>query len=420
MLSAWDNETEEIVVIRRGQADELRPLCHPGRLVCPILECSEPAFTSRRLYVNRWGTEVVDGFRHLVAPDDTVHTPESVRHQEGKSQVADWLRRLGLSKVSLERSVKVEHRPPTGDRPGRDRIRRPDVQAVTREGQKMAFEIQVSPIAEDLWRQRTSELAGAGFTVLWLWTWPVSDPAHAGTTAMRAQIAGGARPWFLDPQDDGGPLLAATHQIARVDDARFQVPPFDPSAPMFLTWRPLDDHHLGGGRLQVGAGEIDDSAAHHEAAKRQATRSAGHDRSAGGGRTMPPPLDAAALARAEARRAERELRASTRGTAPARGPLPPHIHALCERVSGSDQQIWTTPVEWKSALAWRLLARDQGAKVAISDIVTWVEQKYPCEAMAATAPVRAFLRGLQAVGAVECSATQVVVLTPAVIQGPSK
>ena len=409
MLSAWDNEAEDLVVIRRGEAEVLRERCRSGRLVCPIEGCSAPTFTTRRLYVNRWGTEVVDGFRHLVAPDDAVHTPESVRHQEGKAQVAAWLKALGLRDVSVERSVTVGHRPASGGA----KVRRPDVKAITRDGERLAVEIQVSPITEDLWRRRTSDLAGERYTVIWLWTWKTDlDRVNADTTALRSQITLGVRPWFLDPQHDEGPRLAATHQVARLDGERFQVPPFDPHLPLDLTWRALSEHHLEGPRIAVGAGDIDDSAAHTSARERTKS-SAHHDlgrHGSGGGSALPPQLDPEELARRERRAQERQARAAARGPAPATGALPPEIDALCERVQTEDDRIWVAPVTWKSAVAWRLLNRPAGVSIPIHGVIEWVEQNYPCDKNTAVAPVRNFLRSLERAGVLRLTSTQAVVL----------
>lgn len=409
MLSAWDNEAEDLVVIRRGQAGALRASCRSGRLICPIEGCAAPAFTTRRLYLNRWGTEVVDGFRHLVAPDDAVHTPESVRHQEGKAQVAAWLKDLGLRNVSVERSVAVGHGPASG----KVKIRRPDIQAVTREGDRLAFEVQVSPITEDLWRRRTSDLAGKRYTVIWLWTWVTGfDRVNADTTALRAQITQGVRPWFLDPQHDEGPRLAGTHQIARIDDQRFQVPPFDPYLPLDLTWRALAEHHLEGTRIAVGAGEVDDSAAYASASDRtplRGHRNTGHAGNAGRS-SLPPLLTEAELASRERRAEERHLRAAARGSAPETGTLPPQIDSLCERVHTGDDRIWVAPVTWKSAVAWRLLNRPTGVSIPIRGVIDWVEQQYPCDTNTAVAPVRDFLRSLERAGALSLTSTHAVVL----------
>ena len=396
------------MVIRRGQAEALRESCRSGRLVCPIEGCSAPAFTTRRLYVNRWGTEVVDGFRHLVAPDDAVHTPESVRHQEGKAQVAAWLKDLGLGDVSVERSVKVGHRPASG----RVKVRRPDVKAITCDGERLAVEIQVSPIAEELWRRRTSDLSGQRYTVIWLWTWTDLDRVNADTTALRAQITQGLRPWFLDPQHDEGPRLAASHQIARVDGDRFQVPPFDPHLPLDLTWRALSDHHLDGTRIAVGAGDVDESA-EFALAKERTEAGARHNATCpgrGGGWEVRPPLDPEALARRERRAQERQARAAERGAAPETGALPPAIDALCERVQAGGDRIWVAPVTWKSAVAWKLLNRTAGARIRIDGVVDWVEQNYPCDKDTATAPVRSFLRSLERAGALELTSMHAVVL----------
>lgn len=409
MLSAWDNKAEDLVVIRRGQADALRASCRSGQLICPIEGCSAPAFTTRRLYVNRWGTEVVDGFRHLVAPDDAVHTPESVRHQEGKAQVAAWLKDLGLQNVNVERSVVVGHRRAAG----KAKIRRPDVKAVTRERDRLAVEIQVSPITEDLWRRRTSDLAGEGYTVIWLWAWMIGlDRVNADTTALRAQISQGARPWFLDPQHDEGPRLAATHQIARVDGQRFQVPPFDPHMPLDLTWRSLAEHHLEGTRIAVGAGEVDDSVAYTAASV--CTNARGHrdpGRAGSGGRSSAPqPLTRAEVARRERSAEERRLRAAARGPAPETGTLPPQIDALCERVQTGDDRIWVAPVTWKSAVAWRLLNRPNGVRIPVEGVIEWVELNYPCDKNTTVAPVRNFLRSLERAGALRFTSTHVEVL----------
>ena len=54
MLSAWDNEAVNLVLIRRSQAEVPRQSYRSGRLIC-IEGCSAPAFTNRRLYTNLRG-----------------------------------------------------------------------------------------------------------------------------------------------------------------------------------------------------------------------------------------------------------------------------------------------------------------------------------------------------------------------------
>lgn len=246
MLAAWDVIRDELVTIRAGQADDVRPACHSGRLLCPVPGCPAPAITTRRAYTNRWGTVVVDGFRHLTAPDDVEHSPESLRHLDGKAVVAGWLRTLGFTGVRTERTIRVRRHHEHGrTRAGASR-RRPDVVGRHPRGRMLAVEVQASPLGEAEWRQRTADLRRASRDVLWLWAWPADGPlTHAATTALRASVHAGHDVWFLEPFAEGGPVIGWAHQIREIAGEAFRVNPYDFTAPLRFDWRPIAEHTIG-------------------------------------------------------------------------------------------------------------------------------------------------------------------------------
>lgn len=406
MLSAWDVEAGELVWIGHGDADRLRAACRDGRLVCPIPNCSRPALTTRRAYTNRWGTLVVDGFRHLVAPDvdDRVHSPESARHQAGKAAVKAWLRSQGFTSVRAERTVRID---PGGQRPGRGRRRRPDVSGVHRSGRRVAVEVQVTPLGEPAWRARTADLRAGGWAPLWLWAWPVGSLSYADTTALRAAADDGFDVWFLDVAPDGA-RLGWAHQAATIGGEEFKVPPSRYDQPVHIDWTSLDMSVIApDGTLRPRTSEDDERrlvAAH--------ARQEEHDRQQESDRRR---RDAEAAARraqaASARRAAAQAQESLRrrqAEQQARrhdgshlGPLPAQVRDVCHRSSPADHLIWLPPYSWKAGVADRLLNRsDLPGEWTLSAITRWVEASYPCTAGTAGPAVRHLLLALSAVDGV--------------------
>lgn len=403
MMSAWDVGSKSIVTIKPGDAEALRPACRSGRLICPIEGCPEPAITTRRTYVNRWGTVVVDGFRHLVAPVDDTHAPESLRHIDCKEAVASWLRDLGFSHVRTERVVWTWH-----GRPGRGRetrSRRPDVAGRHPSGRSVAVEVQVSPISEPEWRARTADLSKGGGATLWLWCWDTNDRRHAVTTALRASVEGGSEAWFLDPRGPGGPMLGWAHQTTTIADEEFKVRPFELSRPLAFEWIPLsragvselgtiewtrdpaEEVRLANARARQS--EVDEKgrrARAEEARKIERRRRETKERSR------------AAAERANATRRERQAAHRTLSDPSLAAKLPPDIEEACCHENRRDYLIWTPVDVWKRGAATFLLDPGRGSEgVPVADLVDWIERAFPCQRGTTSPAVAEFLRDLHGV-----------------------
>lgn len=417
MTSAWDVEAQEFVTIRSGEAAQLRDACWAGRLVCPIADCSSPAITTRRQYENRWGTVVADGFKHRTAPVEGEHSAESVRHQDGKAAVVEWLRSLGFTQVRAEHVVRTAHR--SSD--GRPKVRRPDVHGRHPAGRAVAVEVQVSPLTEDEWRARTNDLQRKGRAAVWFWAWPVGVGVdHAATTALRAAAKAGLDLWFLDPYGDDGPLLGWAHQVQTLGGEDFRLPPYDFGAPLSFDWQPLADHWIAPDGTVARDVDASDAARLAAMRARDADRERRQQERAKKERQrleqrMAEALAATAISaqEAEVRRLERLARAATRpGDAPA-GPLTVGVTDACCRVRRGDERIWVPAFEWKFAVARRLLIRDRyPAVVARSDIVRWVEHRFPCDKNTVAPPVHRLLTDLRSTGVITSQGDRVVVHEP--------
>jgi hypothetical protein len=417
MLAAWDVQTDELVTIEPGQANELRSLCWAGRLLCPFENCESRAITTWSGYTNRWGTYVADGFRHREVPPDGEHSPESLRHLDGKVAVRDWLRHVGFESVSVERPVRV--RPHHGvQQPRRARVRRPDVLGQHPTGPTLAVEVQVSPISETEWRQRTQDLTSSGRGVLWLWSWPTETKRHTLTTALRASVGVGHEMWFLDPYGEDGPRLGRAWQTRRVGDENFKVAPHDFEAALMYDWSPIGELTVGpDGRIRR-PGEDDEARRLHDARQRQRAQEAAERRAwiaerrdLERRRAAAEERDRRMLAEADVRRAARLARAAFREPAAPAVVLDPDIAAVCEKDNRADDRVWVPAKQLKSAVALRLMQRKQvPATVSRLAIVEFVEQNFPCDSGTVGPAVRMLLDDLTATGAVRAAGDQVRVL----------
>lgn len=420
MLTAWDVRTDELVRIRPGQADELRSLCWAGRLLCPFEACESRAITTWSGYTNRWGTYVADGFRHREVPPDGEHSPESLRHLDGKVAVRDWLRDVGFESVSVERPVRL--RPHHGvQRRRRARVRRPDVLGQHPTGPSLAVEVQVSPISDAEWRQRTQDLRTGGRGVLWLWSWPTELKRHALTTALRASVGLGHEVWFLDPYGDDGPRLGWAWQSRRIADEDFRVTPHDFEAALMYDWWPIHELTVDPeGRIRR-PGEDAEARRLNDARQRQRTQEAAERRAWIAEQQDMKRRRAAAeererrmLAEAEVRKAERLARAAFREPPAPAVPLDPDVAAVCEKDNRADDRVWVPAKQWKSAVAMRLMTRSRvPSMVSRRAIVEFVEQNFPCDSGTVGPAVRMLLDDLTATGAVRATGDQVRVLRKA-------
>ncbi|MEJ7569196.1 MAG: competence protein CoiA family protein [Gaiellaceae bacterium] len=148
-LYALDRRSGRIVYMEEGQADELRPDCRAGHLICPIDGCESRAFTTYG------GTSKRHHFKHL-ASGARAHGPESYYHQLGKGLLGQYLRDR-----YPEASVVI-------DQQALDNGQRPDVLIHMSGGRRFAFELQYSPLTVSEWRRRHEGYRSQGVMDVWL------------------------------------------------------------------------------------------------------------------------------------------------------------------------------------------------------------------------------------------------------------
>lgn len=138
----------ELVFLRVGAAEDLRDACHRGRLICPLPDCPDPAFTSRAGVYR-------DHFVHT--GHAAKHAAETVAHFTAKHMIGQWLRkRHPDASVTVDDST-VE----TGQRP--------DVLAIFPDGSRLAFEVQYSGLGYNAWVARHEGYVASGIRDVWLW-----------------------------------------------------------------------------------------------------------------------------------------------------------------------------------------------------------------------------------------------------------
>lgn len=435
--TAWDVLLDEFVVIQAGDADRLRPLCKSGRLRCPVVDCPTPEITTRSGFTNAWGTFVTDGFRHLVAPDDLSHSPESLRHLDGKAIVAGWLIEQGVADVRTERTVRIGHTPQ-----GRPRYRRPDVGGRQPNGQKIAFEVQVSSLDAGSWQDRTSDLRKRGWRVQWLWSWLNPTGQRALTTALRASVAAGEDVWFLDPDgDETGPLLGWGSQIRTVAGEDFQVRPFDFTIPIQFDWFPIGGVTVNGDGRLLRPGAVDDTDRLNAALLREAREQAmvraeqqrqqlEQERAArrlraeqerlARRRAIAAERDARMREHREADRAERLVRAQFRDQGEVTVDLDGDLEAVCRIENRADDRVWITASAWKRPVVARLLGSFANQEVPVQAVVDYVERNFPCNRGTVAPAVSALLYDLRRAKAIRLSGMTVTVLRPIRTRSPEQ
>lgn len=397
MTSALHVTRNELIPIRVGEADSLRGDCHAGTLICPVPGCAASAITTRSNYRNRWGTFVVDAFRHQRRmPDDDAHSPESLRHLDSKARIAEWMRGNGFLNVRLERTVHVAAPDGHGQRPT---IRRPDVIGRHPNGTLVAVEAQVSPISKREWMQRSSELTRAGRSVLWLWCWPVrSGIHHAATTAVRA--AADADIWFLDPHAENGPALGWAHQERTIAGEQFKVRPFDFTVPLRFDWHPLTSLGLNSDGTVAFDRTADESRLNAALAIEEAERAqAAEARKRAAAERERRILRAQQANERRVRNAEtlREARRRKRAAhldLPTDTSLDPDLVAVCGRENAPDDKVWVPVLHWKTVVTRRLIHRDIGTRVPVASIVNFVEGAFASDPNTTAPAVHALLRDL--------------------------
>jgi hypothetical protein len=162
-LWARDRETEEIVYLEEGRADDFREDCSSGRFVCPIDSCDSPAYSAIG------GSRKRHHFRHRQA-SASVHAPESWLHETGKN----WLGQE-LSRRYPEAQVFIDTKAIDGGQ-------RPDVLVEIPDGRRFAFEVQYSPITVSDWQRRHAGYESEGIVDVWLFG---NIPPHLRWTRLQ-------------------------------------------------------------------------------------------------------------------------------------------------------------------------------------------------------------------------------------------
>jgi hypothetical protein len=148
-LYALDRRTGRIVYLEDGDAEEQRPDCRAGHLICPIDGCESPSFTTYG------GTAKRHHFKHLSA-GARAHGPESYYHQLGKRLLGQYVRDR-----HPEATVVV-------DQEALDNGQRPDVLVSMPGGRLFAFELQYSPLSVREWQRRHDGYRGQRVFDVWL------------------------------------------------------------------------------------------------------------------------------------------------------------------------------------------------------------------------------------------------------------
>lgn len=197
-----------------------------NHVVCPVPGCAAP-LTTVHFSAKR------DHLRHLVSSGG--HARESLLHSQGCALIEDWLRR------SHPRSTvqREEYTSPTGER-------RADVLLTGPKGDRVAFEVQYSPLTPEQWRNRHDSYRSQGIVDVWLF-------GHTGkqlrldaegmlkpNPTHLAVVAEGAALLFINPDPD-------RHEIAVAVGEDFQ---FNAESEALGPLRPTLSH-LHEARLEI-------------------------------------------------------------------------------------------------------------------------------------------------------------------------
>lgn len=160
--------------------EQVRRLGRERALVCP--GCNEPVHL--RAPVQRvWHFAHYPSGRPCFLRDDADYNPETPAHRWAKAALAQWLSgRLGSEGPLFGRAqVVVEGRiPETGQFA--------DVLCTTAGGQRIAFEVQVSPLSQADWKKRAGSYASLGIHDVWLLCGPRWTQARSRLGQLEAAI----------------------------------------------------------------------------------------------------------------------------------------------------------------------------------------------------------------------------------------
>lgn len=134
-------------LLQEGAARSERSHVRQG-IVCPVPGCESPLTTVSR-------SRGRDGLRHLNRTSG--HSRESEDHANACAAIEHWLRdRFPQSQVKREEASNET------------RERRADVMITGRRGDRVAFEIQYSPLTPESWQERHESYSRQGIVDVWL------------------------------------------------------------------------------------------------------------------------------------------------------------------------------------------------------------------------------------------------------------
>lgn len=390
----------ELVFLRVGDAGELRGACHIGWLICPLPDCPDPAFTTRAGVYR-------DHFVHT--GHATKHAAETIAHFTAKHMIGQWLR-----KRHPDTSVTV-------DESTVESGQRPDVLAIFPDGSRLAFEVQYSGLAYNVWTRRHEGYAASGIQDVWLWghlrRWlrpPRSQPAddrHEASTEVE-------RP----------PLeRVALHRdiLSQIDDLAGPVFWVDPERREIITRRRFSDRpdewsggdayrHVDVGRddlalCRIEAGALWTPTRHRddviqeqrrraEEAERERTRLAQEaererrERAAAQERARRAKARDARLAARDARMANSRAWARYKQSIVDAGrPLPPIVEDRLE----ADVHVGLHPAHWHALVFAKFLNRQIRERRNLNEIVAFVAEPSGDEPRFIEGPVRTYLFHLE-------------------------
>lgn len=156
-------DRSQVVYLEDGTAPQMRSRTK-SELACIVPECDIPLTTHAR-------TTKRDGFAHLGRVDDSLHSAESLMHQQAKAVIVSWLR-TKYPGVRIDPEVLLVN----GER-------RPDVYAEnSATGNKLAFEAQYSALTVADWKRRHQWYVDHGIVDVWVF-------GHVGPQRRRPRTA---------------------------------------------------------------------------------------------------------------------------------------------------------------------------------------------------------------------------------------
>ncbi len=182
------NDPSQIVYVRDDEVDAAYRAWTKETLGCIVPGCTVPLTAAHRARKR-------DGFVHLGQVDPKTHRPESVLHQQGKAALLTWVRTT-YPDVQIDPEVPLE-----------GGVRRPDVFAVSPNGNKLAFEVQYAGLSVQEWQVRHVWYVAHDIVEVWLWGHTGVHFRRSGEGAslnvvQETAAAAGVPIWWINPLDN--------------------------------------------------------------------------------------------------------------------------------------------------------------------------------------------------------------------------